>query len=70
MNVRANEIATHGARMCCAKLKDEASLPKVPVRQWERKLQQETSEKSVDVVVHSAQEQEKSYFQSLRVFGR
>ena len=70
MNVRSAEIENHQAKMCCAKQHDDASLPKVPVRQWEKKLQQETSEKSVDVILQNAEEQEKLYFQSLSVFGR
>ena len=70
MNVRSAEIENHQAKMCCAKQSHDASLPKVPARQWEKKLQQETSEKSVDVIVRNAEEQEKLYFQSLHVFGR
>jgi hypothetical protein len=69
MNVRSAEIENHKGNMCCAKLKDEASLPKVPLRPWEKKLQQETSEKSVDVITQNAKEQEKLYFQSLQMFG-
>ena len=70
MNVRSAEIENHQAKMCCAKQNHDASLPKVPARQWEKKLQQETSEKSVGVIVQNAEEQEKLYFQSLHVFGR
>ena len=70
MNVRSAEIENHQAKMCCAKQNHDVSLPKVSIRQWEKKLQQETSEKSVDVIVRNAEEQEKLYFQSLHVFGR
>ena len=70
MNVRSAEIDNHKGNMCCAKQRDEVNLPKVPIRQWEKKLQQETSEKSVDVITQNAEEQEKLYFQNLQVFGR
>ena len=68
MNVRSAEIDNHKAYMCCAKL--ESSLPKVVVRQWEKKLQQETSEKFVDIIVQNAEQQKKLYFQSLQMFGK
>lgn len=69
MNVRSAEIENHKVNMCCAKLGKEDTLPKVSLRQWERRLQQETSEKSVDAIVKNAKEQEKLYFQSLQMFG-
>ena len=70
MNVRSAEIENHRVNMCSAKLKDESGLPNVPVRHWEKKLQQETGEKSVDVLIQKAEEQERFYFQNLLVFGR
>ncbi|XP_028398612.1 uncharacterized protein LOC114522180 [Dendronephthya gigantea] len=70
MNVRSAEVENHKVNMCCAKLGKETTLPKVPLRQWEKRLQQETSEKSVDAMVKNGEEQEGLYFQSLQMFGQ
>ena len=60
----------HKTHMCSAKHTKTASIPQVPLRTWEKKLQQEISEKSVDVIVQRAEEQEKLYYQSLRLYGK
>lgn len=60
----------HKTYMCSAKLTREVNKPEISVRTWEKKLQQETAEKSVDVIMQKVQQQEELYFESLQHYGK
>ena len=55
--------------MCPAKHTKTASQHKVELRAWEKKLRQETSEKSVDKLVQTAKDQINLYIKNLPQHG-
>lgn len=67
--VRTAELEEHKTYMCTAKHPNTATKHKAEIRAWEKKLQQDTSEKSVDKLVMTANEQVKECFKVLPQHG-
>jgi len=68
--VRTSELEEHKSYMCTSKHPNTAVKHKAEIRAWEKKLQQETSEKSIDKLVLTANEQLQECFKVLPQHGK
>ena len=66
--VRSSELDIHKSYMCTTKHTYTIDH-KVEVRQWEKRLRQETGEQSVDKLAQTAEDQVKFYYKSLPQHG-
>lgn len=67
--MRINEIESHKMYLCTSKTVNTASLHKVEVRAWEKKLRQETNEKSAEKLMLTAKGIEEEYLKALPKHG-
>ena len=67
--VRSSELEEHKTYMCTSKHTNTGVKHKSEIRAWEKKLQMETSEKSADKLVKTAEEQIKECFKVLPHHG-
>lgn len=68
--VRPSELEVHKTYMCTSKATSTAVQHKAEVRAWEKKLHQETGEKSADKLVVTAEKFEKNYLNNLPKHGK
>ena len=67
--MRGSELEEHKTYMCTSKHSNTGVKHKSEIRAWEKKLQMETSEKSADKLVKTAEEQIKECFKVLPRHG-
>ena len=65
-----DELEEHKTNLCTTKHPNTGVKHKSEIRAWEKKLQQETSEKSADKLVKTAEEQIKECFKVLPQHGK
>lgn len=68
--VRTSELEDHKTYMCTSKHSNPGTKHKSEIRVWEKKLQQETNEKSADKLVKTAEEQIQECFKVLPQHGK
>ena len=68
--VRTSELEDHKTYMCTSKHDNPGTKHKSEIRVWEKKLQQETNEKSADKLVKTAEEQIQECFKVLPQHGK
>ena len=69
-SVRTSELEDHKTYMCTSKHSNPSTKHKSEIRVWEKKLQQETNEKSADKLVKTAEEQIQECFKVLPQHGK
>ena len=68
--MRTAELEEHKTYMCTSKHPNPGTKHKSEIRVWEKKLQQETNEKSADKLVKTAEEQIQECFKVLPQHGK
>lgn len=68
--VRTSELEDHKTYMCTSRHANPGTKHKSEIRVWEKKLQQETNERSADKLVKTAEEQIQECFKVLPQHGK